>query len=80
MVEESADKSDESFLINIHESVPTCLWKTTLVCLGLSYGGVACNKPEDRIQQIIDLLQVLGVPLHLQAYHKQISSACSPPS
>ena len=40
MVEGSADKSYELCLINIHESVSTCLWKITLVCLGLSYGGV----------------------------------------
>ena len=40
MVEESADKLNELCFINIHESVSTCLLKTTLVCLGLSYGGV----------------------------------------
>ena len=40
MVEESADKSYELCIINIHESISTCLWKTTLVCLSMSYGGV----------------------------------------
>ena len=44
MVEESADKSYELCLINIHESVSTCLWKTTLVCLGMSYGGVVVKR------------------------------------
>ena len=39
MVEESVDKSYELCLIDIHESVSTCLWQTTLVCLGMSYGG-----------------------------------------
>ena len=50
MVEESADKSYELCLINIHESVSTCLWKTTVVCLGMSYGGVECTLGYDRCQ------------------------------
>ena len=40
MVEESADNSYELCLINIHESVSACLWKTTVVYLSMSYGGV----------------------------------------
>ena len=38
MVEESADKSYELCLIDIHESVSTCLWKTTLVCPMVVWG------------------------------------------
>ena len=45
MVEKSADKSYELCLINIHVLVSTCLWKTTVVCLGMSYGGVIIHIP-----------------------------------
>ena len=51
MVEESADKSYELCLINIHESVSTCLWKTTLVCLDMSYGG---NVNPNMVERTLD--------------------------